>query len=273
MTWQPTRLKSRSILEITGKDARGLLQDVLTNDLGRLKTEPAIFCGLLTPQGKVLFDFILAAHPDDPANDQGGLLVDCEAACADALRKRLMMYKLRADMAVTDRSEDLGIAIGTGKGFADPRHPTLPDRLIAPAADLPDLDDESAYHLARIIAAVPEGSGDVPENKIFALEARFEEQDGVDFKKGCYVGQEQTARMKHRGTLKKTYLPFRFDGPAPEPDTPLLADDKEIGTTYSHQDDLVLCWVRTEKLDDAIAENKTLTAGGASLAVFKASDQ
>lgn len=251
-------LAERGLVRIGGKDSFDLLQNLLTSDLERVKQGP-VYTGLLTPQGKVLFDLILWQSPL-------GLMAETALSRVPDLIKRLTLYKLRADMALDDASDQFAIAVAFGAeaGFsADPRNPDLPIRaLVTKPTDLPAVDD--TYKAARIKLGVAE-LDDFEENGTFWLETGAGDQGGVDFDKGCYVGQEQTARMQHRGTVKKGYVPFNVDGPLPTPRTDITANERVLGDTRSAADGHLLGFVRYQKLQEALEAGHEIKAGEATL--------
>jgi folate-binding protein YgfZ len=184
-----TTLGDRAVIRMSGEDVRGFLQGLVTNDvLGALP----VWAGLLTPQGKALFDFLLWADGDD-------VLIDCEAYQADALAKRLTMYRLRRPITI---SRDATLAVHWaeegGDGVPDPRLPELGRRWIAP----PD-GEADGYHAHRLSLAVPEGAAELGQDKTLWLETNAVELNGVSFTKGCYVGQENTARMNYRQKVNR----------------------------------------------------------------------
>ncbi len=185
--------KSRQLLRISGRDRQSFLQGLVTNDVERLSEGP-IYAALLSAQGKYLFDFFLAA-------DGEAILLDVAAARAPALAQRLSMYRLRADVQIEadDRPVWRGIGDAPAAAFADPRHEAMGWRLygVASVEDLPD----DYFEVLRVEHTIPEP--ELVENETYILEAGFERLNGVDFRKGCYVGQEITARMKHKTELKK----------------------------------------------------------------------
>lgn len=237
----------RSIYEITGKDREHFLQGLVSNDVKRLAEGP-VYAALLTPQGKYLADFLLVPHGD-------AVLLDIDASIAEATVKRLAMYKLRADVQITPSA--LQVMRGTGPApdgaMADPRHPALGWRLYGPQAG----DDGSDWDAIRVEHMIPEtGIELTPETYI--LEAGFERLHGVDFRKGCYVGQEVTARMKHKTELRKGLVQLRIEGAAPV-GTPIEAAGRVVGTLFTQSGGRALAHLR---LDQAEAP---LTAGTARL--------
>ncbi|NWH09298.1 MAG: folate-binding protein YgfZ [Alphaproteobacteria bacterium] len=242
-----TLLPSRAVVSVAGADAAGFLQGLITNDIAKAAGAP-LYAALLTPQGKYLFDFILAAHDD-------GFLIDCERARAEALIARLLAYRLRAKVAIALTDWCVMAAWGetpqpqSGEtAFPDPRHPALGFRLLAPVALGTTTASESDYHRHRIGLGVPEGAMDFAPEETFLLEGNAEELHGVDFKKGCYVGQELTARMKHRGTARRRVLRVRAEAALPPFGTPLMQDGSEVGTMMSALDGAGLALVRIDRL-------------------------
>ena len=231
----------RTVLRMEGGAARDVLQNVVTNDLARLAPGRALYAALLTPQGKYLFDFLLAEAPD------GALLIDADAGQAAALAGRLKMYCLRRDARLTGEA-GLGVALLWGGDapaapeggtlVADPRDPALGWRVYAPdpgaalASVGAEAADRAAYDALRVEHLIPATGVELVPDETYILEAGFEALHGVDFRKGCYVGQEVTARMKHKAELKKRLVRVRVEGAAP-PGTPVTAGDKPAGTLFT----------------------------------------
>jgi tRNA-modifying protein YgfZ len=254
------RLPDRAVLEIQGPEAASFLQGLITNDIGKADGARAIYAALLTPQGKYLFDFFIARK-------DGGTLFDCEAARKDELVQRLNFYKLRADVTMRDVSDSWDVWVmpdGGGtpetpgaaqefKGgilYRDPRHPAIGARAFLPKGH--GLKEDMAfkdYDATRLALGLPDGSRDMEVDRRFILEANFAELKGVDFNKGCYVGQEMTARMAHRGSLKKRLIPVTIAGGAPESGTAILSGEREAGHVLSRQGDLALALLRLEFLE------------------------
>ncbi|WP_126974729.1 CAF17-like 4Fe-4S cluster assembly/insertion protein YgfZ [Frigidibacter oleivorans] len=216
---------TRRVLAVTGTDREEFLQGLVTNDLRRLKAGP-VYAALLTPQGKYLADFLLVAQGD-------AILIDVHADLAEALARRLAMYRLRADVQIADS----GLAVTRGLGevppgaVADPRDPRLGWRLYAAEPGTGEPPDWTAI---RVAAAVPESGIELIPDDTYILEAGFERLNGVDFRKGCYVGQEVTARMKHKTELRKGLVSVRVEGTPPAPGSPILtADGREAGRLFS----------------------------------------
>ncbi len=245
----PARLEDRSIVALSGPDARGFLQGLITNDVEKLAPGRAVYAALLTPQGKVLFDFLLA-------EGDGLLLLDCASAARDTLVRRLSMYRLRAKVAIEPR-EQLSVYSGEagprGLTFDDPRLAALGPRSIGATAEMPDTAESAVhYHARRLALGVPE-AGDFGSDRMFALDADLDELNAISFDKGCYVGQELTARMKHRGTARKRLLVV--EGPVAAGDE-LRADGHAIGEVVSvPRDGTAFALVRLDKLGAEVTAN------------------
>ena len=230
--------EGRKVLRVKGADARPLLQDLVTNDLDRLTPETLVYAALLTPQGKYLFDFLVGLEPD------GALLLDVAAAQAAPLAQRLSMYRLRKDMEIEETETTVTLVWSEGgppegaPGAAvlmDPRDPALGWRVYGAApGGLAGVEPgtRAEYDALRVALAVPETGVELAPNETFILESGFERLHGVDFRKGCYVGQEVTARMKHKTELKKGLVRVRVDGDA-APGTPVTAAGKPAGTLFT----------------------------------------
>lgn len=238
-------LSDRSIIAVGGPEARTFLQGLITNDITKLAPEAPLYAALLTPQGKVLFDFLLYEQ-------DGAILLDCARATAEALAKRLSMYKLRAKVEIAGRGDLAVIASwnsDAGGGWRDPRLPELGFRSVAV-----EYDDEAAreaYTAHRLELGVPEGR-DFGQDEMFALDADLEELHGVSFEKGCYVGQELTARMKHRGTARKKLLPVEATaGGLPSPGARVSASGSDLGAITSIYKNRGFALIRLDRLVDA----------------------
>jgi hypothetical protein len=270
-------LADRGVLAVSGADARDFLQGLISNDIRLLTPERAIYAAMLTPQGKYLFDFMLFAHDDE-------IWLDVEAARRQELIQRLTMYRLRAKVAIEDRSNAVTVVAILGKtvglpaerGVAktladgvvavDPRLAALGVRALLPTESVMqamaglDFDPLPAdvYETARLAAGVPASSSDLVVQKSPLLESNFVELAGVAFDKGCYVGQELTARTKYRALVRKRLLPVHVDGPLPAPGTPLMLAGREAGEMRSGAGGRGMALVRLEALG---ADMPTLEAG------------
>lgn len=223
---KPIHLTDRAILALGGPEARAFLQGLVTNDLGQLSHGAPLYAALLSPQGKILVDFLLAEDED------GTILLDCPAPARDGLARKLKLYRLRAPVRIDPR-DDLAVFAALPDSppltFADPRHPGLPRRSIVAAARAPaGLPGPAGYHRLRLDLGIPEGS-DFGQEQVFAMDGGLAELHAISFTKGCYVGQELTSRMKHRGTDRKRILPLTAKESLPPPGTAISAGDTQIG--------------------------------------------
>ncbi|MCC5971912.1 MAG: folate-binding protein YgfZ [Pararhodobacter sp.] len=235
---------NRAIFRIDGPDRLSFLQGLVTNDMNRLAGQGILYAAFLTPQGKFLADFFLV--------DQGeAVLLDTDVALADDLLKRLTLYKLRSK--VTIERVDMAVTRGLGPApdgaLADPRHPDMGWRLYGASLEQGDAIDWDAQ---RVAALVPETGAELISGESFILELGFGRLSGVDFRKGCYVGQEVTARMHHKTELRKGLVRVRVDGPA-EPGTPITTDSgKPAGTLHTRAGERALAWLRHDRAEGAL---------------------
>jgi folate-binding protein YgfZ len=271
-------LPDRGVVKVSGEDARNFLNGLVTTDLTELKPGVGRFGALLTPQGKIITDFLVTEAQEGHG---GGFLIDCPRALAKALADKLSFYKLRAKVAVENLSDGLGVlaawdgepAMKPDLSFADPRSPVLGWRILVPedlaqkVADLigADLIDNAAYEAHRIAAGAPRGGLDFIYGDAFPHETNMDRLNGVDFDKGCYVGQEVVSRMQHRGTARTRTVKVILDGPSPEVGATILAGDKPVGTMGSAAGEQGLALVRTDRVTDALDAGLALTAGGLTL--------
>jgi folate-binding protein YgfZ len=282
-------LDDRGILAVSGADRGIFLQGLVSNDVERIGPEQAGYAALLTAQGKYLHDFMMIEFG-------GAIWLEAEAARLSDLKRRLSMYRLRAKAALEERPE-LAVAAVFGEGalaamglsnepgaarsfssgvvFVDPRLAALGARCILPCADIrPALEGARlaeegfpAYDRLRLELGIPDGGRDLVPEKSILLEAGFDELNGVDWQKGCYIGQELTARTKYRGLIKKRLMPVEINGAAPAPGTIVTADGREIGEMRSSRDGLGLALLRIEP----VVEGKDLMAGDTTLVASKPS--
>jgi folate-binding protein YgfZ len=279
---QAALLPDRGVVKVAGDDARRFLNGLASNDMAKVAPGKARFAALLTPQGKIIVDFIAAeAEP----GDGGGFFLDCPRALAGALVEKLNFYKLRAKVAVEDLSAALrvmavwdGAALSDfGLSYADPRLPALGARTILPpdvateaAADLGAmLTDAEAYDAHRIVLGVPRGGMDFAYGDTFPHEADMDQLAGVDFDKGCYVGQEVVSRVEHRSNARSRVLPIAYDEHSPMPGIAVLAGDKQVGRLGSTAKGRGLALLRLDRIADALASGTPLTAGGIAIRVVK----
>ncbi len=283
---------NRGVLAISGEEARTFLQGLISNDINKVTEDRAIYAALLTPQGKCLFDFFVAQLEDR-------LLLDVESDRLPALAQRLTMYKLRAQVDITDVSGDFSVAallgasalgelgLGDSRGearaaddgvvFVDPRLPALGARVILPKASAVavletqgfEAGTSEDYEHMRFAAGVPEGSVEFGVDKSPLLELGFEELGGVDFDKGCFVGQELTARMKYRGLVRKRMMPVTFDGGEPEPGSVIKAGGRDIGDLRASTGDGGFAVLRLDKLQESAERGDSLLAGDVKVTAIK----
>lgn len=248
---QPLFLADRTIISVTGADAEHFLNGIMTVSTLGLDEESFRYGALLTPQGKVIADALITRHGD-------AILLDCAAIAASALVKRLTQMKLRAAVVIAPR-DDLGVTVFDGA--ADPRSALAPHRRIG--ARGPG-DDPTPYHAARIAAALPEQGADFGGEDVFPADINMDLLDGVDFRKGCFVGQEVVSRMKRRGTARRRTLKVHVVGDVQAP-APVLANDFEIGMLTSISGGEALARVRIDRLTEARAKGEPITAGGVAI--------
>lgn len=262
---------SRDIVEISGTDQRNFLQGLISQDIEKVTSENCVYGTLLTPQGKFLHDFIILQKDDL-------LVFDCEQGRSADLISRLSRFKLRADVHLQSHPETIVYAV-FGDGAAervgidqtvgatmlvgdvllsvDPRTEDLGCRLIGPEAsiikflqdhDIPEVAFD-AYDQRRIARGVPDGTRDLEVEKSILLESNIDELHGIDWEKGCYMGQELTARTKYRGLVKRRLHAFETTVNAAEPGDPILSGDKEVGNVRSTNGNLLLASIRTDALE------------------------
>jgi tRNA-modifying protein YgfZ len=279
---QAALLPDRGVVKVEGDDARKFLNGLVTSDIAKVTPDAASFTALLTPQGKIIVDFILAQAP--PA-DGGGFFLDCPRALAPTLLQRLNFYKLRAKVMIEDLSETLGVlaawdgdaATEYGLCYRDPRLAALGLRCMLPphlaaeaAADLgAELVQAPAYEAHRIALGVPRGGLDFIYGDAFPHETDMDQFGGVDFDKGCFVGQEVVSRIENRGTARSRVVPVAFDGFAPEAGTPVSAGGKTVGTFGSGAEGRGLAMLRLDRVGDAVAAGEPLVAGGVQIRLVK----
>ena len=255
-------LEDRGVVRVAGPDAGTLLQGLLTNDVLQLAPGQSRFAALLSPQGKILFDFIVFRVSEDE------FLLDAPAARTGELARRLGFYKLRAQAVIADVSADWAVVAGANGAPADPRAQALGGRKLVPraAAPAPDASAYAAHEAARIRAGVPEGGRDFAYGEIFPSDANMDLLHGVDFAKGCYVGQEVVSRMKHRGEVRKRISRVALDGPAPAPGAAVLDGDLPVGILGTAAGAQALALLRLDRVEAAEQAGRPLNAQGVRLA-------
>lgn len=264
---QASTLDRRGVVKISGPEARQFLQGLITNDAELAQPGVAVYSALLTPQGKYLFDFFLIE------NATGDMLLECDRTRADDLAKRLGTYKLRAKVDISNVSDDHAVIVSWGEGaaalpkaisYADPRVATLGFRHIVLAGEADktlaasgaEAVTPEVYDSLRIVQGVGEAPFDFEPERSFPLEMNFDDLHAIDFKKGCFVGQEVTSRTKRRGSVRKRLLPCLVEGPLPKPHTPITAIGREVGMISSVDADTghVLALMRLDFLHDVVLE-------------------
>ena len=280
-------LENRGVLAVAGADARAWLQGLISNDIRKVTPTQAIYAALLTPQGKFLHDFFIVQHDD-------GLLLDCEAARVDDLEARLARYRLRANVTLARRDwhcvaviGDVATSLGLegdigactpfsgGVVYIDPRLAEIGARMILPCDAVPQTDaglspgSYEDYDRLRLSLALPDGSRDIAVEKGFLLENSFDDLNGVDFDKGCFIGQELTARTKFRATVRKRLFRVDVTGPLPVPGTAISFADAPAGTMCSGRDQTGLALLRLDAVQKAAEREEGLRAGEARLTPVK----
>ena len=271
-------LADRGVVKVAGDDARNFLHGLVSADILNLTPGVARFCALLSPQGKIFADFIVA---EAPAQDGGGFFLDVPRALAKPLTDKLNLYKLRSRVMIEDLSEVLGVLAawdGSGTGapglaYADPRLPALGLRTMIPphrAADAAAalgavLVDASEYEAHRIALGIPRGGVDFNYGDAFPHETDMDQLGGVDFAKGCYIGQEVVSRTEHRGIARTRAVAVRYDGAAPAAGVTVMAGERQVGTMGSAAAGHGLALLRLDRVADAALRGEELTAGGIAI--------
>lgn len=272
-------LPDRGVVKVSGDDARKFLHGLVTADMLSLTPGTARFCALLTPQGKIIADFFVA---EAPSADGGGFFLDVPRALDTTLFDKLNLYKLRAKVLIEDLSEILGVlavwdgtpAAKYGLSYADPRLPALGTRLMIPPHRAADAAREIGaslvaaedYEAHRIGLGVPRGGIDFAYGDAFPHEADMDQLGGVDFAKGCYVGQEVVSRIEHRGIARTRAVPIRYDGGAPENGVAITAGERQVGTMGSAARGRGIALLRLDRVAEA---TEPLTAGGVPIHLVK----
>ncbi|HEY1720029.1 MAG TPA: folate-binding protein [Magnetospirillaceae bacterium] len=288
-------LSHRALIAVTGEDRGEFLQGLVSNDVAQASADRAIWSAFLTPQGRFLHEFFITERNLDAKGPNTGLalVLEAEAERRADLAKRLSLYKLRSKVAVAPLEgwkvyalwgdgaaaaaglkpeAGAAVALGSGVAFVDPRLPEaglrawLPEggesALIAAGFTAAPL---AAWDAQRMRLGLPDGSRDLVPEKSILLENGFDELRGVDWKKGCYMGQELTARTKYRGLVRKRLMPVTIEGPAPAPGDAIMLNDTEAGEMRSSTGDVGLALIRLEQFEKAATENTPLRAGTARL--------
>lgn len=280
-------LQERGLITVGGADRTDFLQGLISNDIKRVGPDRAIWAALLTPQGKYLHDFFITEM-------DGRFLLDCEAERLMDLGQRLSRYKLRAEIDLGMSETEVVAAIygegaethfglpaepgaaapfGGGVSYVDPRLAEMGIRAVLPKEDAAaslqavglDAGARDSYDTHRLALGLPDGSRDMVVEKSILLESNFDELHGVDWDKGCFMGQELTARTKYRGLVKKRLVPVAIKGAAPAPGTLIMYDGKEAGEMRSACDDIGMALMRLEYLERVLAGEGRFEAAGSAI--------
>jgi tRNA-modifying protein YgfZ len=266
LTFPLTRLSGRIVLSVEGPEAIAFLQGILSADIQSLQEGQATHAALLTPQGKILYDFFVLKIPE-------GFLLDCSRNQKDELLKRLTFYKLRAKVQIGEKVDwGVGVSLEEPQArcrFADPREPRLGWRTLAPFANLPLGGDELLWRKARIQLGLADTDEDIGSAELFPHEANLDQLGGVSFSKGCFVGQEVVSRMQHRGTARKRILPVSLATETDATKSEIKAGGSVIGTVLSQDGLDALALIRLDRLAEAIAAGDRLLTNGVEVHVKK----
>jgi tRNA-modifying protein YgfZ len=274
-------LTDRAVLRITGADTVRFLNGLVTSEVAALVPGEARFAALLTPQGKIIADFLLVAVAED---EGGGFVIDAPRALAEELEKRLVFYRLRAKVDIAARP-DLTVAVALegappedlGLAYDDPRAAGLGRRVVLPAEGAEAalaaagfaLGNEDQWQARRIAFGVPEGGKDFTYGDTFPHEADMDQLAGVDFHKGCFIGQEVVSRMQHRGTARNRVVPVAYDGAAPSAGVAAKVGEKNVGFMGSAVGGRGLAMLRLDRVAEGMVSGETLSAGGVPLTLAK----
>jgi len=274
-------LTERAVIRLTGEDVTHFLQGLVTSDVETLHSGLACFSALLTPQGKILFDFLLIAVAKD---EGGGFAIDLPRVLLNEAVKRFGFYRLRAKVQIEPRA-DLTVAVamdGTpskelGLVYCDPRHAKLGARIILPAGDAEAMLKEAGFSIVdseewqklRIALGIPEGGKDFVYGDTFPHEADMDQLAGVDFDKGCFIGQEVVSRMQHRGIARTRIVPVSYENAAPSAGVEVKIGDKSVGFMGSAANGRGLAKIRLDRVDEGLAMNEELTAGKVAIRIVK----
>lgn len=273
-----THLIDRGVIRVAGEDARPFLQNLVTNDMDAVTTDQAGYGALLTPQGKIICDFLVVAVPED---EGGGFLLDMPLLQTADLMKRLKLYKLRAKVTLDDLAEATAVIAATdgsplpedaGLVYADPRLLGLGQRALVDRGGATEIATAPAddWHARRVALGIPEGGRDFAYGDTFPHEALLDQTGGVSFKKGCYIGQEVVSRMQHRGTARTRVVPVVFDGGiAAETGAEAVAGGKPLGRIGSAANGRALALLRLDRVADAQAAGEPLLGGGMAFTLSK----
>ncbi len=237
--------RDRAVLGLEGAEAENFLHNLVTADVLGIVEGEARYAALLTPQGKILFDFFILKTAD-------GYLLDCAASQLEELMKRLMFYRLRAKIIIKARPDlEVGVSPSRPHGprvYVDPRSPLMGWRIITEKGKL---TEGSGYEIQRITLGLADSDGDIGTGQLFPHEANLDQLGAVSFGKGCYIGQEVVSRMEHRATARSRVLPVQFEGAARPHDAVIKSGDKTVGTMLSSSGNMGLALIRLDRLGEA----------------------
>lgn len=248
------RLDSRALVAVTGPDARPFLHNLLTQDVESLRPSELRFGALLGPQGRLLFDLFMLGTED-------GVILECAADRRDGLLQRLAMYRLRADVRVAPEEGRVWAAWGDDAPAGWPVDPRLPDlgaRAFSVGVDGTATEDDYLRH--QLTLGVPDPARDVKADADYPIEANWDLLNGVDFRKGCFIGQETTSRMKRRGKVKTRLIPITFDGPAPAIGAEILSGELRAGEVRSGFDSRAMGLLRVDRLSGLTVDGRPCQA-------------
>ena len=285
-------LDGRGLLKVSGEDALDFLQGLVTNDVSKAGPERALYSAMLSPQGKYLYDFFIV-------DLNGELVIDCEAGRLDELKRKLNMYKLRSKVELIElnqyfmvvsfigksvaealqlnNSEGVAKSFLGGVAFIDPRITGIGGRAVIPRENAVKKLTEAGfsagnaeeYESLRLSLGLPDGSRDMVVDKAILLENGFQELNGIDWEKGCYMGQELTARTHYRGLIKKRLMPVQIEGPLPAPGTAVMLGDKNVGEMRSGNEERGLALIRLKQFKDVLKSGEGFSAEGTTLRPVK----
>jgi len=275
-------LPDRGVVKVAGEDARNFLHGLVSANMLTLAPGAARFCALLSPQGKIFADFIIV---EAPTREGGGFFLDVPGDLANPLVDKLNLYKLRSRVVIENLSEILGVlalwdgarTTAIGLAYPDPRLPALGLRVMLPPHRVADAASElgaicveaSEYEAHRIALGIPRGGADFKYGDAFPHETDMDQLGGVDFAKGCYVGQEVVSRMEHRGIARTRVLPIRYQGPAPQSGEPIMSGQRQIGSMGSASGGLGLALLRIDRMADALRDGEPFLAAGITVEPLK----
>ncbi|SNY92466.1 hypothetical protein SAMN04515647_2740 [Cohaesibacter sp. ES.047] len=256
------RLADRTLVLMSGSEVEPLLQRLITTDLDDLEMGKAGYGALLTPQGKIIMDFLVARKPE-------GFLFDLASSSADEFVKKMTLYRMRSDVTIDKLDAAVGLSFTDHPdAVADPRSELLGYRLRGePGAFAVDEAMQAEYEARRVRAVVADSGKDFSPGDVFPHDINMDCLEGLDFAKGCYVGQEVVSRMKHRGTARRRLVAITAGVPLPESGTQIMADNKPIGTLGTVSGTAGLAIVRFDRVSEAIKESQPMFAGEAEVAV------